>query len=425
MINQRIGNLSRGVSIVGIGNTHFGMIQSTSEILNFTERELLASAAIEAMEDANISAKDIDAFYIAQYMSETLSHSNSVAGAYADWLGLSLKPGFHMEAACTSSTQALRNAVQLVASGVHDVALVGSVETTSSTPVPGKPAHIREPLPNDELWEKTMYGTDRGYVYWGSPATTFDAQMSNYAAKYGLSRENLDDTLNQAAINNRRAAVLNPKAAMATMTMEEEAKENGFDNVMDYMRSDFNPRFSLTARLKHMAITCDGASALIVMPTEKAKLLSNRYVEVTGFGSSAATVAPMVEMEKTAFKAAYKMAGITNPRKELDYYSPHDCLMGRQIATPEIAGYFDPGEAWKYIIEGRTAYDGERPYHTSGGRSSLGHAWAASAALEVGEAVRQMRGEAGERQIKNPPKTALIHNEGAGPNVQATILQKL
>lgn len=77
-----------------------------------------------------------------------------------------------------------------------------------------------------------------------------------------------------------------------------------------------------------------------------------------------------------------------------------------------------------YILEGRTAYDGDRPYHTSGGCSSMGHAWAASAGAEVAEAVNQMRGECDKRQVKIPPKTAIIANEGAGPNTNTTILRK-
>lgn len=421
------GRLARGVSIVGVGYTTFGFVQKTPAIKDFTERELIAAAYIEALQDCGLEAKDVDAFYVAQYMSETLSHANSVAGIYSDWLGMRMKPGFHMEGACCSSTLTLRNAVQMVASGSSDIVASLAVETTTCTPVAGKPSYIREPLPTDELWEKTMYGSDRGYVYWSGTPTSFDGCALEYAAKYGLTLDQLDDVLNMAAYNNRRSGYLNPKAANASKTFEQEAADNGFTNYMDYLRSDFNMKFSVTARIMHAAATVDGASAVIVMPTEMARKmnLDKRAVEVVGMGTATSTTAHQVDLYKASAKEAYRMAGITNPRKELDYFSPHDCLIARQLSQSEAYGYFEPGEAWKYILEGRTAFDGDRPFHTSGGRCSMGHAWAASAGAEVAEAVMQMRGECGERQVKIPPKTAIIANEGAGPNTQTTILRKL
>ena len=419
--------LSRSVSIVGVGCSLFGYIQESPSIKDFTERELISMAYIEALKDCGLEARDVDAFYVAQYMPETLSHSNSVSGIYADWLGMRMKPGFHMEGACCSSALTLRNAVQMVASGSNDVVASLSVEVTTATPIFGKPSCFREPLTTSELWEKTMYGSDHGYVYWAGVPTSFDGCALDYARKYGLSLEMLDDVLNMAIYNNRCAGVKNPKAGNAVKTFEEEARENGFASFMDYLRSDFNMKFSVTARIMHAAATVDGASAIIVMPTEMARKmnLSGRAVEVTGFGTATSTTANQNELYYAAAKEAYNMAGITNPRKEVDYFSPHDCLIARQLSQSEAYGYFDEGEAWKYILDGRTAYDGDRPFHTSGGRSSMGHAWAASAGAEVAEAVCQMRGECGKRQVIIPPKIAVIANEGAGPNTNTTILRKL
>lgn len=418
--------LNRGVSIVGVGYTPFGLIQKTPEIKDFTERELISMAFIEALKDAGLEAKDVDAFFVAQYMAETLSSSNSVAGLYADWLGLRLKPGFHMEGACCSSTLTLRNAVQMVASGMADTVLSCAVETTSCVPAAGKPAHFREQMPTDELWEKTMYGCDHGYAYWSGTPTSFDGASLEYAKRHGLTLEQLDDVLNSAAYNNRRAGVLNPKAVMATKTFDEEAAEHGMTNGMEFLLSEFNPKFSVSARFLHCAATCDGASAIIVMANDCVKKygLESRAVEVAGFGTAAATLASQIEQYEAAARAAYRMAGITDPRREIDYFSPHDCLIARQFTQSEATGFFQPGEAWQYILEGRTAWDGDRPFHTSGGRSSMGHAWSASAGAEVAEAVIQMRGEAGARQTKVPVQCAMIMNEGAGPNVNVTILKK-
>jgi acetyl-CoA C-acetyltransferase len=89
----------------------------------------------------------------------------------------------------------------------------------------------------------------------------------------------------------------------------------------------------------------------------------------------------------------------------------------------EASGYLPKGESWKYFIEGRTAYDGDKPINTTGGRSSFGQAHGASGLAEVAEAVRQMRGLCGERQIKHPVKTAMIYGIGGGQTGTATILR--
>lgn len=423
---QESKHLARSVSIVGVGYTPFGPLLETPEMKGLTENELVAMAFIEALNDCGLEAKNVDAFYVGQYMPETLSHSNSVAAHYSDWLGLSMKTGIQLDGACCSSGLALRNATQMVASGVCDVVASFGVETTTCVPVPGKPLHMRQPFPPNELAEKTNYGDDQGYFYWAGETPNCDSAALEYARKYGLTMAQMDDILNMSAYNNRRAGVLNPKATIATKSFEEEAKDYGFNNFMDYLRSDFNMKIGIVTRIKHMPSTVDGASCVIVMPTDLAKKMNlcKRAVEVAGLGSCVSTRAHYDGMYMAAAKQAYSMAGITNPRKEVGYFSPHDCMIVRQMTHSEAYGYFDEGEAWKYILEGRTAYDGDRPFHTSGGRHSMGHAWAASAGAEVCEAVMQMREEGGKRQVKVTPKIAVISSEGAGPNTNAIILRK-
>ncbi|MDY6852924.1 MAG: thiolase family protein, partial [Thermodesulfobacteriota bacterium] len=70
-----IGDLKRDVSIIGVGCTPFGNVLETPEIKDLTERELFAWAALEAMEDAGLEAREVVAFYIAHCMPETLSHN--------------------------------------------------------------------------------------------------------------------------------------------------------------------------------------------------------------------------------------------------------------------------------------------------------------------------------------------------------------
>ncbi len=82
-------------------------------------------------------------------------------------------------------------------------------------------------------------------------------------------------------------------------------------------------------------------------------------------------------------------------------------------------------EGWKYICDGRTAYDGDKPINTNGGRTSFGHAHAASGLADVYEACMQMRGECGERQVKKLPKTTMLRGYGGSQNVAAVLLRTI
>jgi acetyl-CoA C-acetyltransferase len=423
-----IGELKRSVSIIGVGCTPFGNVLQTPEIKDMTERELFAWAALEAMEDAGIEAKEIDVFYIAQCMPETLSHTFSPMAMVADWIGMRNKPGFHHETACSSTNTGLRHAVIDVASGAHDIVLSGGIEITGSRPMEGKPAHMREAISQAELWYRTDYGADQAYWYFGGLAvpSICDFPAMLYAKKYGLTLEQMGDTLNAASISNRRNALLNPRATTYKKDFQEEAKEHGFSDVKEYMKSNFNPKIGTIMRAFNGATVVDGASALIVCPTEMAKSFSAHPVEVIGFGS--ATAIPYHEMslpwkvEEEAFAQAYKMAKI-NPYRDIDYMHVHDCLISSHFASAEAGGYFRPGEAWRAIQDGRTAFDGDKPISTTGGRTSMGHAWSASAGAEIAEAVWQMREKAGGRQIKPTPEVSVVHNLGHGVHVNVSVLR--
>ena len=82
------------------------------------------------------------------------------------------------------------------------------------------------------------------------------------------------------------------------------------------------------------------------------------------------------------------------------------------ICTAEVAGYLPEGQGLKYAQEGRLRFDGDKPMSTHGGRHAFGHAWAASAGSDTYETVKQIRGQAGARQINSQPRTAVVHTHG-------------
>jgi acetyl-CoA C-acetyltransferase len=119
------------------------------------------------------------------------------------------------------------------------------------------------------------------------------------------------------------------------------------------------------------------------------------------------------------------MAGIRDPYREVEYMGIHDCNAQHYFTVTETAGYFRPGEGWKGVADGRTAHDGDRPVNTSGGRLALGHPLGGAAGIEIAEAVSQMRGVCGARQMTTPPKQSVVQSFGAGFHVHVTVLKTL
>ena len=107
----------------------------------------------------------------------------------------------------------------------------------------------------------------------------------------------------------------------------------------------------------------------------------------------------------------------------MDLFMANDFWMQSQFLAAEACEYIPKGEAWKYVLEDRTVFDGDRPVNTNGGRCQYGHAAAASGLADHYEIVKQMRGEMGPTQVKKPVKHAMLRGFGGGQNVVCTILK--
>ncbi|RLE42193.1 thiolase family protein, partial [Candidatus Woesearchaeota archaeon] len=216
--------------------------------------------------------------------------------------------------------------------------------------------------------------------------------------------------------------------AYVTETLEEQAKNKGFKDAFEFWKSNNNPFFAYPTRLLSALNTVDGAAAYIITKPENAAKFHEQPIDVIGFHWSVSNYPWYKEdptdwaIDKTSFEKAYKMAGITP--KDLDYLTVHDCMQVYQLIMSEIAGYFEKGEAWKAFMEGRTLFSGDKPMNTSGGRHGKGHAFGASPGAETYEIVKQMRGEAGKRQVKKEINIAAQHNHGYGMHSAVTIFKK-
>jgi len=426
----KLGKYARSVSIIGVGCTPFMYTVDNPETNGLTEGEMFGYAALSAMEDAGVNPQDVDYYFHGE--ASPLNGSNYLTPnvQVANWFGMKGKGSIHHSEACCTGYLAVEQAVNAVASGKYNCVLSACVEFGDGIAVPGHP-YKREKMTMDKFLKTTAWLYDRNYTrsLMAGQELIYDDAAEWYKRTRGLTDQEMDDTLNWMCINNRRNASVNP-LAIERRTYEQLAKEAGFENVMDYMRSPHNPKMGDFLRLGGIELKCDGAAAVIVCATDMVdKYMTNKNhkpIEVLGIGSAACeATTPHFEVRATeeAVRQVYELTGLSG--EDLDLFFANDFIITSHLVSAEIAGYLPYGEGWKYICAGRTAYDGDRPINTNGGRTSFGHAHAASGLADLYEAVKQMWGECGERQVKKLPKTTMLRGYGGAQNVAATIIRTL
>lgn len=413
-------HLGRSVSIVGAGYTPMGSNLESPELKDTSERELLAWAAKEALDNGNVDAQMIDAFLIGMSGPNYGARLKSGGPFFADWIGAHNKPTVFHDEGCGTSAIGINQAVMMVASGVYDCVISAAVNINSTIPEYAMPPFIRSELSNDELWSTIWTGVDAAYSkpYIGGMAIS-DSGIIRYCKQFNIPFDDIDNAIVNYMIKKREEALLNPKAITVKETYEEEARRFRFDSVKKYLLDNrFNPRMGWFIRAKTLGKVVDGASAVVVCTTEMAKKLHKKPILVIGIATTCFPEKEFrdlpIEAEVKMFKKMYSMAGISDPRKELDYFGTHDCPVVGVIDTAEASGYMNPGETYRMMLDGNVNYDGPRPITTSGGRTQLGHPRSPAFNIELTEAMSQMRGENGARQMPNPPKIALVYGGGSG-----------
>ncbi len=431
VVNQtKLGQYNRSVSIIGVGCTPFMYTVDNPETNGLTEADMFSYAALSAMEDAGVTPQDVQYYFHGQ--ANPLAGSNYLTPhvQIANSFGMKGKGGIHHSEACCTGYLALEQAVNAVASGKYNCVLSGCVEFGDSASDDFHP-YSRTKIPMEEFLKTTKWLYDRNYArsFMAGMELIYDGAAEWYKRTRGITDEQMDDTLNHMCITNRRNASVNP-LALERKTYEEYAKEAGYDDVMDYMRSPYNPKMGDFLRLGGIELKCDGAAAFIVCATDMVEEITKgkctKPIEVLGIGSAALEATnPHFEVRATeeAVRQVYEVTGLSGD--DLDIFYANDFIITSHLISAEIAGYLPYGEGWKYVCEGRTAYDGDKPINTNGGRTSFGHAHAASGVADIYECVKQMRGEAGEGQVKKLPKTAMLRGYGGAQNVAAILLKTL
>ncbi|MEA3358134.1 MAG: beta-ketoacyl synthase N-terminal-like domain-containing protein, partial [Thermodesulfobacteriota bacterium] len=372
------------VGIIGVGQSNFVRGYPGSI------RELAFEGFKEAMGNAKIQTKDIDASIIAS--APEYDKQRSPAGVIAEYLGLIPQPTFYVESVCSSSSTALKVAYSMIMAGLHDVVAVVGFQKMSE-------------ISSSESQERMGRGAD---IQWEAPfGTMMPAYYAMYAqahmAKYGTTPEDLARIRVKAASYgqiNEKAVYRKP----VTMDMFSDPESNMSANVAKPLR------------VGDCCANADGSSCIILASEEKAKAMHDKPVWVLGVGAASETVNMAgremltgLSVGVEAGRQAYKMAGVT--AKDIDVAEVHDCFTIAEMMAYENLGFAKPGEGKDLIASKETYKEGSIPVNVDGGLLSKGHPIGATGGSQIRTIVLQLREEAGEMQVKNP-EIGLVHNIG-------------
>ncbi len=419
---QRKRRLAREVAVVGAGMSKFGMFKDKDSKDVFAEafQEMLSSV------DKGVDPNDIEALYLGNFTNVFFAHQGHWGPIIADLIGHSPKPATRTEGACASSALAFREGVFAIASGFYDMVLVSGVEDMSKC--------TTEQVTEGLALATIPYEMEVGFTFPG----VFGALATAYFAKYGATREHLMDI----TIKSHNNAPLNPKAQFNLTIREimnsriERAKKRGeptpaWTDEKEFLRDPAaNPPVAWPMYLYDCCPISDGASCMLLVAEEIARNFTDNPLHVLGIGQGSGkglhgmNDLTYFEATRYAAKEAYEMSGLKP--EDIQFSEVHDCFSIAELIHIEDLGFFQPGEGYKAVEEGRTRLDGDKPINTSGGLKCKGHPVGATGIGQLYEVWKQLRGEAGERQIPNKDlRIGAAHNlGGTGGTCTFTILER-
>lgn len=380
------------IAVVGIGHSKFGKRSDASL------RELAFEAYNAALNDSELESPAIDASIVCS--ATHYDKQRSPAGVVSEYLGLSPKPTFNVEAACASSAVGLRIGWSLISSRLHDIIAVVGVQKMTE-------------LSSEDIQE--LMGR-AGDVMWESPfGTTMPAYYAMYAnahmAKYGTTEEDMA----RVTVKNRGYGSKNQNAMFQKPISIEEVLKSRM--------------VSSPLKLYDCCANADGAACVILADSTRTKKITDRPVWITGLGLASSPMALAgrlgdltgFEVTRNAAKSAYSMAHVRP--SDVDVAEVHDSFSITEILNYEDLGFAKPGKGPSILKKKETELGGKIPVNIDGGLISKGHPVGATGASQIVSLVKQLRGEAGEVQVDGA-KLGLAQNIGGiGMYSAVTILK--
>ncbi len=370
--------MSNDAVISGVYNTKVG------ELPGSTAMSLHAQAALGALADAGLELSDIDGVVCAYILSEKYPMLSS---AFSEYLGI--RPNFNAGLNAGGATAAIMvvQAAALVRTGVcrHVLCVTGDSRLTGMT---------RDAV----VAALAEFGHPQFEVPYGiSIPAAYALVAQRYMHETGATEEHLA----ALAVAHRRHAAAHPDAHMtAPLTMEDVARSRVISSPL---------------RLFDCCLISDGAAALVVSAPEAARDLRKRPVAVLGAGQGHThehiSAAPSLTDFGCRQAAARAFAAAGVGADDIDVAEIYDSFTITLLVELESIGFFAKGEAGEAALKGELTLGGRLPCNTHGGLLSFGHSGAAGGMFHIVEAVRQLRHEAGERQVPEA-ELAFVHGDG-------------
>ncbi|MEM2907822.1 MAG: thiolase domain-containing protein [Candidatus Hadarchaeales archaeon] len=385
----------RDVAIIGCGMTKFGRLEGKDLM------DILVEASLKAIRDAGVGDKEFDAVYVGNMMAGELVHQTAIASALVDRIALFPAAADRVENGPASGASAVKNGFLAVASGLADLVLVAGGEKMTSADT-------------DVITDlvSTMTHPTAEYVH-GVTLPALAAMLTRlYMERYGLTERHLA----MVAVKNHANGLKNPYAHIQRAITIEGAM--GSQLIADPIR------------LYYACPISDGAAALVLCPADEARKYCDTPVRIAGVGQ-ATDVQSVHEREdpavlksvRLAARKAFEMAKLEP--KDIDVVELHDAFEILEIVQSEDCGFFEKGKGHIAVEEGITALDGELPINPSGGLKARGHPVGATGVAQIVELVWQLRGEAGERQVKGAERALACNFGGFGNNTVIHILERM
>lgn len=358
----------RDVSIIGIGQTRVG------EHWERDLRDLAAEAILQALGDARIERPEV--LYIGNMLSGPMCQQENLGALVADHTGLRGIEAVKVEAACASGAAAVRMAYVAVAGGLCDVAIACGVEKMTDAQQPDALAGTAMSL--DDIYE-----SQHGLTLAAVSALLMRRYMHEFSYEHS--------DFGAFATNAHRRAAHNPMAMF-----QREITAQAFSGAK--MIAD-------PIGLLDSAPAGDGAAAVVLAATELSPCADGEGVRISG--SAVATDAVALHDRKDPLflsaahlsaQRAYAQAGLGS--ESVDFFELSDVFTIYSALSLEAAGFAERGQGVRPALEDEISLTGRIPICTMGGLKARGHPVGASGVYQVVEAVQQLRGQAGENQVR-------------------------
>jgi len=387
----------RDVAIIGIGITKFG------ELWGASFRDVGIEAGLKAVNDANLSGSEVDALYVGNMSAGRFVGQHHIGALIADYSGMASSnvPATRIEAGGASGGMAFRQGYMAVASGLHDIVVVGGAE--KMTDVDDESSNSIVDSSADHQWESSM----------GATFASLHAMIARRCMHDGLvTREEIASV----SVNNHAHGALNPNAQFRKAITLDTVLRSGI--VADPLG------------MFDCAPISDGAAAVVLCPLDKAKDYVENPVKIASSAQASDTLALFHRDDITTFNAtavaaqkAYTMAGIT--ANDIAVAEVHDSYTISEILALQDLGFFKRGEAGKAVMNGDATFGGKIVINSSGGLKARGHPIGATGVAQIVEITEQMRGTAGKRQVENAKYGLAQNTGGTGSAAVVSILEAI